>query len=107
VEDWVIRHDGTIIDPFYINNIRLQQTIVRNAKVIITLSGSSYYVNGMFADGSVILVLDEIKLNEQITLYSAMRATDQFVKEYNQVHVFPTYSAVLSYLQGNKIDSQL
>jgi hypothetical protein len=99
VEDWVLRHDGTVIDPFHINNIRLQQMMVRNAKVIITLSGSNYYVNGMFADGSVILCLDEINLNTQILLYVAMKATDRFVREHNEVHVFTTYAAMLSYLK--------
>ena len=99
LENWVIEHDGMILDTYYLNNISQQEWIIRNAKVIITNSGSSYIVNGIFAQNSDIFVLDDIGLSFQINSYSAMNAVDTFIRKQNRVEVYPSFSSILSRLE--------
>lgn len=87
LEDWVIKAGGILFDAYLINNIHLQETIIRNARVIITNSGSSYLVNGVIAKDSVIVVIDEINVHRYLHEYPGVKAINDFIIKYNTIHV--------------------
>jgi hypothetical protein len=98
VEDWVIEHDGVVMDPYTINNFGVQEWVIRNSQVIITNSGSSYCVNGLCAHNSTIFVIDEINLNNQMIDYPGVGAIDTFIRKNNQVQVFQDFNTMLLHL---------
>lgn len=100
LEEWVIKNDGIIVDPYLLNNIYLQESIIRDTGVIITNSGSGYTVNGVFAEGSIILVLDEIGLSVQKDLFPSVKVMDDYIRKYNQVHIVSNVHSIINTLEN-------
>lgn len=100
LEDWVIKAGGILMDGYLINNIHLQETIIRNANIIITNSGSSYLANGIIAKDSIILVIDDINCHTYVNNFPGVKAIDDFVTKYNTRHVFPNVDSTINMLES-------
>lgn len=96
-EDWIIRENGVILDTYQLNNIDMQIDMIRNAKVIILYSGSSYIVNGFFAENSYIVVIDEIHIRGQAHIYPFYKAIHDYISRHNKVTILNHITDIFSY----------
>lgn len=96
-EDWIIKENGVILDTYQLNNIETQIDIIRNAKVIILYSGSSYIVNGFFAVNAYIVVIDEIQVRGQAGIYPFYNAIHEYISRHNKVTIIDHIEDIFSY----------
>jgi hypothetical protein len=58
ITELVLKNNGTVLDTYPLNNIKLQMEIVNSAEIIIVHYGSAYWVNCAHLKNKTIILLD-------------------------------------------------
>ena len=72
IEEAVKNKEGVVYHTDLVKDLKEQMQIVRSSKVLICDYGSSFFVNGMFANNATIYVLYNMKNHEDYMLYGAV-----------------------------------
>lgn len=81
-----------------ITDIKTQIDIIQKSKIIIVTDGSSFHVNGLFANNSKIIVLGN-QTDHQASIYQKANFLNEIVSLHNSVIKLPGSSFVFEHIQ--------
>jgi hypothetical protein len=88
---------GLVVDTYELNSIIKQYEIINNSKIIILDWGSSYFVNGMHAANTKIIVLDNYGWICQCRFPAINFLHESIKKNNNVIIVHPKYGNTILY----------
>lgn len=77
--------NGTIIDTYELNNIKLQFSHIQSHDIIILDFGSSFFVNSIFQSNKKIIVLDTHNLSPQLDAFISLNLLFNYITQKNNV----------------------
>lgn len=93
IENNIKKIGGLIIDTYDLDDIEKQFDIIRNSNIIILDFGSSYFVNGIIAFNSNIIVLDTNGFSSQLK-YPSIKKLHDLISVKNNVNIIQNYKII-------------
>jgi hypothetical protein len=83
IEEHIIKHSGTVLNTYQINNLKIQFEIINSFKTVILDFGSSFFVNCIFLNNKNIICINSNDVKYYFTDFPALRIIYEFISNNN------------------------